>query len=249
MAAAGEVAPAAVWRERLARAVRREAGARFAAVFTCPPGNPIEAQASIAPATLSRMLDTIHSEYLPRIEHAGEGISLAAELRTRCYAPLVRMSHLPLADEMHRSVLVPERIYGLLNSFLVVDGTPAFGWICIGTEAPSDEALRLHGDALSEVARTAAQTLWYAIDLATACGARMAGCDPALEALSPRERQIASLVAVGLSDANVAARLSLSEETVGAHLRRIYKKLGVHTRVELVSRLSRFGERPFMIAD
>lgn len=195
------------------------------------------------------MVEVIHAEFLPRIERAGVGIEVAAMHRTRSYAPLVEMSRHPLAAELKRTVLAPERIDGLLNAFLVVDGVPPFGWIWIGTAEPSPEALRAHGAALSAVARAAARTLACAIDLAAACGARRAGNDAALEALSARERQIAALIAAGLSDANVAARLSLSEETIGAHLRRIYKKLDVHSRVALVARLSPFGERSFVIAD
>jgi DNA-binding CsgD family transcriptional regulator len=39
-----------------------------------------------------------------------------------------------------------------------------------------------------------------------------------------------------LSDLNIAAHLSLKEVTVGSHLRRIYRRLGVHSRVELAAR-------------
>jgi DNA-binding CsgD family transcriptional regulator len=51
--------------------------------------------------------------------------------------------------------------------------------------------------------------------------------------LSPRERQICMLVVEGFSDANIAARLSIKEATVGSHLARIYRKLRVHSRVQL----------------
>lgn len=58
----------------------------------------------------------------------------------------------------------------------------------------------------------------------------------ALDELSPREREIAALVVRGMSDLNIAAQLAIKEVTVGSHLNRIYKKLGVHSRVELASR-------------
>ena len=48
--------------------------------------------------------------------------------------------------------------------------------------------------------------------------------------LSAREADVLRLVAVGLSNAEVAERLYLSPRTVDTHLRSIYNKLGVSTR-------------------
>ena len=48
--------------------------------------------------------------------------------------------------------------------------------------------------------------------------------------LSGREIEVLRLVAAGLTSAEVAERLYLSPNTVNAHLRRIYRKLGVTSR-------------------
>jgi DNA-binding NarL/FixJ family response regulator len=48
--------------------------------------------------------------------------------------------------------------------------------------------------------------------------------------LTAREVDVLRLVAVGLSDAQVAAQLVVSVRTVNAHLRSIYRKTGVHSR-------------------
>jgi predicted ATPase/DNA-binding CsgD family transcriptional regulator len=48
--------------------------------------------------------------------------------------------------------------------------------------------------------------------------------------LSQRELDVLHLVAAGYSDAQVAKELTLSARTVGAHLRTIYRKLGVNSR-------------------
>jgi len=50
--------------------------------------------------------------------------------------------------------------------------------------------------------------------------------------LSPREREVLALVAEGLTNAQIAKRLVVSQETVKFHLRNIYQKLGVSTRTE-----------------
>lgn len=52
--------------------------------------------------------------------------------------------------------------------------------------------------------------------------------------VSPRQAQIACLVARGLTDKEIAAELRISEETVGFHLRRLFERLQVHSRSALV---------------
>ena len=52
-------------------------------------------------------------------------------------------------------------------------------------------------------------------------------------ALTPREREVAELVAQGLAYREVASRLNISDHTVKNHLRRIYSKLDINSRVEL----------------
>ena len=48
--------------------------------------------------------------------------------------------------------------------------------------------------------------------------------------LSPRERQVLALVAVGLPNKSIARRLQISEKTVKAHLTRIFAALDVYDR-------------------
>ena len=55
-----------------------------------------------------------------------------------------------------------------------------------------------------------------------------------LNLLAKREGQVVSLVADGLTNRDIAAQLGLSEHTVSNYLFRIYNKLGVFNRVELV---------------
>jgi DNA-binding CsgD family transcriptional regulator len=59
--------------------------------------------------------------------------------------------------------------------------------------------------------------------------------------LTPRQREILSLIASGLSTEEVARELTLSTETVRNHLRNAFKELRVHTRVEAVAAAQRLG--------
>jgi len=52
--------------------------------------------------------------------------------------------------------------------------------------------------------------------------------------LTPREEQVVALVAEGLSNRQIARELNLSEHTIKKYLFRIFEKLGVSSRVELV---------------
>ena len=55
--------------------------------------------------------------------------------------------------------------------------------------------------------------------------------------LSPREREILSMLAEGFSGAEIAARLFLSTETVRTHVRNAVQKLGCRTRTQAVALL------------
>ena len=52
--------------------------------------------------------------------------------------------------------------------------------------------------------------------------------------LTPREEQVVALVAEGLGNRLIARELNLSEHTVKKYLFRIFEKLGISSRVELV---------------
>ena len=50
--------------------------------------------------------------------------------------------------------------------------------------------------------------------------------------LSDRERQVLELIADGLSNRDIGARLVISEKTAGRHVSNIFTKLEVHTRAQ-----------------
>jgi DNA-binding NarL/FixJ family response regulator len=65
-------------------------------------------------------------------------------------------------------------------------------------------------------------------------GAGRVGAPPELQALTAREREILTEVASGLSNAEIATRLVLSEATVKTHVGRMLSKLHLRDRVQVV---------------
>jgi len=64
---------------------------------------------------------------------------------------------------------------------------------------------------------------------------------PKLSKLSGRELQVAQAYALGASYRQIACRLSIAPSTVRAHLRTIYRKLRVSSKVDLVRALEEAG--------
>jgi pimeloyl-ACP methyl ester carboxylesterase/DNA-binding CsgD family transcriptional regulator len=57
---------------------------------------------------------------------------------------------------------------------------------------------------------------------------------PAFAALSPREREVLTLITEGFGNAQIAERLSISEKTVRNHVSNVFDKLGVWTRAQAI---------------
>ena len=62
-----------------------------------------------------------------------------------------------------------------------------------------------------------------------------------LAQLSPRQREVLELVALGMDNDQIATRLYISRNTVKFHVRTIYRRLGVHNRVEAARALAGAG--------
>jgi DNA-binding NarL/FixJ family response regulator len=105
----------------------------------------------------------------------------------------------------------------------------AIGYVLKDSE-PADLIAAVHAAALGHVPidpRVAAALL---PSTGGAGGSGGAGSGGAADGLSPRETEVLRLVAQGLADAEVAARLYVSVSTVKTHLRSIYSKLDVPSR-------------------
>jgi LuxR family maltose regulon positive regulatory protein len=62
-----------------------------------------------------------------------------------------------------------------------------------------------------------------------------------VEALTEREQQVLRLLAAGLANTEIAERLYISANTVKSHLKHIYAKLDVHSRMQAVRRARQLG--------
>jgi DNA-binding NarL/FixJ family response regulator len=62
-----------------------------------------------------------------------------------------------------------------------------------------------------------------------------------IEPLTPREREVAQMLARGLTNKEIAQRLAITDHTVKFHLNGILRKLGVSSRTEAVVKAARLG--------
>lgn len=91
------------------------------------------------------------------------------------------------------------------------------------------------------IQRVAAGQVWanteqmsFLLDLVSAAPSLRVLDSHGCQLLTPREEQVVALVAEGLSNRDVARELNLSEHTIKKYLFRIFDKLGISSRVELV---------------
>jgi DNA-binding NarL/FixJ family response regulator len=102
----------------------------------------------------------------------------------------------------------------------------------------SESSLRLLSKCIQRVARgqiwANTEQLGYLLDLISEVPSLRVFNSYGDHLLTPREEQVVALVAEGLANREVAMELRLSEHTIKKYLFRIFDKLGISTRVELV---------------
>jgi DNA-binding NarL/FixJ family response regulator len=107
------------------------------------------------------------------------------------------------------------------------------GIVCL-----SESSLRLLGKCIQRVARgqiwANTEQLNYLLDLVSEVPSLRVFNSYGDQLLTPREAQVVALVAQGMANREVAMELRLSEHTIKKYLFRIFDKLGISTRVELV---------------
>lgn len=106
---------------------------------------------------------------------------------------------------------------------------------CFFEGSPPDEVV----EGTLAIARAATPLRWYVLEALAGSTARASGNVLLRPGLTRRERETLRLVAHGLSNKEIAQRLSLRPQTVKNYLRQGFQKLGVRGRRDLVGLLKR----------
>ena len=119
------------------------------------------------------------------------------------------------------------------SGFLLKDVPPVELVAAIRTVAHGDAVVspRITRRLLEEYAHTLPDLSAPGVEGSDGAGA---DANPALASLTEREREVLLAVADGLSNAEIAERLYVSEATVKSHVGRLLAKLGLRDRVQAV---------------
>src|SRR5712691_588484 len=170
------------------------------------------------------------SKILPRQAAEPLRVAVASANPLRSAALLMRLSvfgDLALSEDVHNAdVILADAIEGPFAAPAVV--------LVVDTTAPPRRmhtALRAVADGLVIVDD----------DLAEGVLPHARSRVDLIEPLTPREQQVAQLLAGGLTNKEIAQRLGITEHTIKFHLNGILRKLGVSTRTEAVVQAARLG--------
>lgn len=177
-----------------------------------------------------------------------------AGLRQRVLAVLETLENEDPAVALYAGVALSVR--GLLGQDVDALRAAADTFARCGRPLLQAEALEDLGDMLTTAAGggSAIDALNAALDIFSQCGSTADGRRVARtlrrhgvhrrvvrprpssgkDSLTPSEWRVMELVAQGAANRDVAQRLSVSPHTVNTHLRKVYAKMGVHSRAELV---------------
>ena len=68
----------------------------------------------------------------------------------------------------------------------------------------------------------------------------------ALATLTPQQFRVASMVSQGLLNKQIAYELSVTEATIKAHMTEIFRKLGLHSRTQVVKAMGELAVQPLL---
>ena len=221
-------------------------------------GSHAEDEATLARVVIAAAHPVIR-EVVRRSCAGVEGLLVAAEvsdtagLRDACRRerPDVIVLDVELEDGDGLEALRAVRELGVAAGVLVLtdrtDGASVLDALKVGVRGYLSKAdgLRGVGESVRRIAlgeRLIAPELEQAAVMALGVFATQAREGSALAAtLTPREQEILEMISNGLTMQQAGAKLGISPRTVETHVAKLYRKLGVRTRVQAVSRAAQLG--------
>ena len=161
-----------------------------------------------------------------------ESLSLQHDLGDRSVIDFV-LERFAITAAAHAQAERALRLAGAADALRETVGTPLAAAAREGFELSLASARRAMPPALAATAWSEGQAMSMerAIALALSTPTRI---DPdSTMRLSPREREVASLVAQGLSNRDIAERLVVSERTAENHVQRVLNRLGLRSRAQV----------------
>lgn len=185
------------------------------------------------------------------LTHRGKGILVAGEAENGEQALQVVTAHLP--DILLLDLGLPKKTIRDLLQEIHLASPNTRTIILTGSADPDSVALVARGGArgfvlkcgpleplLDAIVHVARGEVWADPNLSVTsnrefiqiAGGQAGGAPDALRALSHRELEVIKLIADGLSNRDVASKLSIAEKTVTSHMNHIFEKLGVASRLQ-----------------
>jgi DNA-binding NarL/FixJ family response regulator len=180
-------------------------------IFTCSVDIASILQAIVSTPPKVLVLTLNHSE------------TIASQLATMRHVHLCRLAvaKVLLVDSYDRELVVSAFRSGARGIFCITDAH--FRLLCRCIQRVADGQIWLNTEQMNFLLEMVSEV--PSLRILNSLGKQI---------LTPREEQVVALVAEGLSNRNVARELDLSEHTIKKYLFRIFDKLGISTRVELV---------------
>jgi DNA-binding NarL/FixJ family response regulator len=196
----------------------------LAFVFDHEPGFEVVAQAGTLAEARGEM-DGLQAE-LGVIDLSlpdGEGTELIGELReaNSDFAALVLTASL---DRAEHARAVEAGAAGVLHKSADVDA------ILDATRRLGEGETLLSEDELIALLRLAGQNREEEVEARAS-----------IEQITPREKEVLQMLAEGLSNKEIAAKLHMSVDTERTHMMNILNKMGVHSRIQALVFATRYG--------
>jgi two-component system nitrate/nitrite response regulator NarL len=150
-----------------------------------------------------------------------DGRMAGLEVLTEVHTSYPRMPIVMLFDAWHDDLILHAFRAGAKGVFCRTEKKIDMLWKCIAA---------VHQGQVWASSRQ----LHLLLNTLTKAGSIREASSPGMKTLATRETHVADLVAEGLPNKEIALRLGITEHTVSNYLFRIYNKLGISTRVELV---------------